>query len=130
MRKLLIVLAVVGLGGCTTNLQNAYNVLSGASVSPATVYIARNSFDAVEATATNYIVFCKVHPVTPGCSRTAIAKLIPAVRSGRVARSNIVAFQNTHPGQLGPVGLYEALITSTNTITAIQQQYNVAGAVK
>jgi len=129
MKKLLFVVLIIGLAGCT-NLQNAYNTLSGVSVSPVAVYVARNSFDALEATATNYILYCKPHPTTPGCSKTAIAKLIPAIRSGRVARNNLIQFQRDNPGALGPAGLYNALITATNTIQAIATQYNIAGVPK
>ena len=130
MRKIVLALTLaLSLGGCA-NLQNAYGTLTGATVSPTAVYVARNSFDAVEVTATNYIVYCKVHPAQYGCSRQAIADLIPAVRSGRVARGNLTQFQKSHPGQLGPVGLYDALIAATNTLQAIATQYNITGVVK
>lgn len=130
MRKLLVALALtLSLAGCA-NFQNAWGVVTGATVSPAAVYVARNSFDAVEVSATNYITYCKVHPKTVGCSKTAIAKLIPAVRSGRVARNNLTQFQKDHPGQLGPTGLYDALVSATNTVQAIQTQYNTTGVAQ
>lgn len=130
MKKLFIgLLLVVSLGGCA-NFQNAYGILSGTTVSPTAVYVARNSFDAAEVSATNYIVFCKVHPATYGCSKVAIAKLIPAVRSGRVARNNLTQFQRDNPGQLGPAGLYNALNAATNTIQQISAQYNTGAVVQ
>ena len=128
MRKFIIAVTLaLSLGGCA-NFQNAWGIVSGATVSPVAVYVARNSFDAAEVSATNYIVYCKVHPATYGCSRVAIAKLIPAVRSGRVARSNLTQFQKNNPGALGPSGLYNALNAATSTIQAISAQYNT-GAV-
>lgn len=128
MRKIILAAAIaLSLGGCA-NLQNAYSTITGASVSPATVYVARNSFDALEVTSTNYIRYCTVHRAAPGCNDTAIRQLIPAVRSGRVARNNLTQFQKDNPGALGPSGLYNALVTATNTLQSIQNQYNI-GAV-
>lgn len=129
MKRFIPLLLVLSLGGCAS-FTNAWNTATGASVSPQAVYVARNSFDVIEVTATNYIVFCKVHPVTVGCSKTAIAKLIPAVRSGRVARSNLTQFQKNNPGVLGTTGLYNALVAATNTVQAIATQYNITGVVQ
>lgn len=129
MKKLRILLFALALGGCA-EVQNAWNVVAGASVTDQQVYIARSAFDALEATATNYIVYCKVHPATKGCSKSAIAQIIPAVRSGRVARSNLVQFAKDHPGQLGSKGLYDALVSATNTLQSISAQYNIAGVTQ
>lgn len=123
MKKLILILALA-LGGCAS-LQSTYDVISGATVTPQQVYLARNAFDTVEVTATNYITYCKVHPTTPGCSKTAIAQLIPAVRSGRVARNNLVQFQKSNPTAGSPSNLYNVLITATNTIQQIQSIYKV-----
>ena len=132
MRKILIAIALAAsLTGCAT-FQTDWNAIStvvGSTVSPTAVYVARNSFDALEVTATNYIVFCKRNPATVGCSKTAIATIIPAVRAGRVARANLVQFQKDHPGQLGPSGLYDALVSATNSLQSIANQYNIAGVV-
>lgn len=130
MKKLIIALALTAsVSGCA-DFNNTWGTITGATVSPTAVYIARNSFDALEATSTNYIVFCKVHPKTVGCSKEAINKIIPAVRSGRVARSNLVQFQKDHPGELGTQGLYDALVNATNTLQAISTNYNITGVVK
>ena len=130
MKRILLVIALAAsLGGCA-NLTNAWNTVTGASVSPTAVYVARNSFDALEATSTNYITYCKVHPATYGCSKVAISKLIPAVRSGRVARNNLIQFQKNNPGALGTSGLYDALVSATNTLQSIATQYNISGVVK
>jgi predicted small secreted protein len=133
MRKILIAFVMsASLAGCAT-FQTDWNAITsvvGSTVSPTAVYVARNSFDALEVTATNYIVFCKRNPATVGCSKTAIAKLIPAVRAGRVARTNLVQFQKDHPGQLGTSGLYDALVAATNTLQGIANQYQIAGVVQ
>lgn len=133
MKKLLLAMTIaLSLGGCA-EFKNFWDtsVTAVSTVSPSAIYIARNSFDAVEVTATNYIVFCKVHPRTTGCSKTAIATIIPAVRSGRIARTNLTQWQrNNPPGTWGPASLYNALVAATSTLQQIQAQYNVAGVIK
>ena len=128
MKKLLIAFVLtVGLSGCAS-LQNTYDILTGASVPPTAVYVAANAFDAVEATATNYLRLpkCGTGPVV--CrSPAATAQIIPAVRSGRVARTNLENFMIQNPGALGPTGLYNALVTATSTLQAIITQYNLKG---
>ena len=130
MRKIAIAaMLALSLGGCA-QLDRTWGTITGATVSPTAVFVARNTFDALEATATNYIVYCKVHPRQQGCSKTAIAQLIPAVRSGRVARNNLVQFQKDHPGQLGSTGLYDSFVAATNTLQQISVQYNIAGVTR
>lgn len=127
MKKLIFIVALtIGLSGCAS-LQSAYDSLNGTSVSPTAVYIAANAFDAVEATATNYLKLAKCTGSNgPLCrSPTATAKIIPAVRSGRVARTNLETFMANNPGALGPVGLYNALTTATATLQAVVSQYNI-----
>ena len=128
-RLFLIVAFALTLGGCA-NVQNAWNTLTGATISPQAVYLAENSFDAIEVTATGYLRICHAKMTTPGCSSTAIAQIIPAVRSGRVARSNLASFMKAHPDALGAAGLYDALITATNTLQSVATQYNIAGVSK
>lgn len=128
MKKLLIAATLaLSLVGCA-NLQNAYNTVTGASVSPTAVYVAANSFDAVEVTATNYLRLKKCSPSSgPVCrDPAATAKIIPAVRSGRVARNNLLAFMKANPGQLGPVGLYNALTSATQTLQQVEATYGVS----
>ena len=127
MKKILIVATLaLSLAGCA-GLTNAYNVLTGASVSPTAVYVAANAFDAVEQTATNYLKLAKCTGNNgPVCrSPAATAQIIPAVRAGRVARTNLENFVAQNPGQLGPTGLYNALTAATATLQAIISQYNI-----
>ena len=132
MRKIIILALALSLAGCATNpFVKLYNAATGATVDPTTVIVAANAFDALEATATNYLGLPKCTPTNgPVCRNpTATAKIIPAVRSGRVARNNLENFMTANPGALGPSGLYNALIASVNTLQTIFTTYNV-GAVR
>lgn len=126
MRKLLIIALALSLTACS-NLKNAWEVATTASVSPTAVYVAANTFDALEATATNYLRLPKCGATNTKICRdqNAVAAIIPAIRSGRVARTNLEQFLKTHPGQLGPQGLYDALTASITTIQNIYAQYNI-----
>lgn len=131
--KRLFAIALLGLSlaGCAS-LTKTWDTITGATVSPAAVIVAGNAFDAIEATATNYLVFCKANRAVAGCGTYVQARraIIPAVRSGRVARNNLEQFLHDNPGQLGPSGLYNALVTSINTLQQIATTYNIAGVVK
>lgn len=134
MTRLLAIIALAFvLSGCAS-LSKVYDTVTGATVSPAAVVVAGNSFDALEATATNYLTFCKANKVLAACSNyVAVRKaILPAVRSGRVARNNLENFLTANPGQLGPSGLYNALVASINTVQAVISQYQLGsvGAVK
>ena len=127
MRKMILAVALaIGLSGCANTLQKL-ETAAGVVASPTTVYVARNSFDALEASATNYIKYCTPKKTAPGCSSAAIAQLIPAVRAGRVARNNLTAYAAANPGAGTPTSLYNALVTATNTLQAVASQYNIGG---
>jgi len=129
MRKLLILPLLLVLGGCAalSKVENAFTTLSGASVSPAAVVVAANSFDALEATATNYLRLPRCgKTATKVCrDKAATAVLIPAIQNGRKARNDLEDFLTDHPGQLGPQGLYDALQLSINTVTGIVATYHI-----
>jgi len=128
MKRLIPLILVLALGGCA-QLTNAYDTLTGVTVSPTAVYVAANAFDAVEVTATNYLKLPKCTGANgPVCRNpTATAQIIPAVRAGRVARTNLESFMAQNPGALGPTGLYNALTSATATLQAIVSQYNIGG---
>lgn len=127
-------IAAIVLAGCLlascASLQNAYNAATGANVNPTTVIVAANTFDALEATATNYLKLPKCTASNgPICRDPAATKaIIPAVRSGRVARTNLEQFFKDHPGQLGPTGLYSALTASISTLQGVYAQYNIGAS--
>lgn len=129
MKKLAVILVLtLSLGGCALfqRLESIGSELASSHVSPSAVVIAANTFDALEASATNYLRLKRCSPTTgPICRDPAFtAKIIPVVRSGRVARDNLILFMRAHPGQLAPQGVYDALVASINTAQAIITQYN------
>lgn len=131
MRKIILALALaVSLGGCATlqRIDAAWQAVKSATVSPQAVVVAANTFNALEATATNYLRLAKCTGANgPICRDPAItAKVIPAVRAGRAARDSLLAFQRAHPGQLGDQGVYDALQASISTLTAIINTYGGA----
>lgn len=132
MKRLIpVLLLALALAGCAT-LQKDYAIITGATVSPAAVIVAANSFDAIEATATNYLIFCKANRSAVGCGSYVAARkqILPAVRSGRVARNNLENFLTANPGALGPSGLYNALVSALNTLQGVASQYQIAGVAK
>ena len=129
MKKLFLAFVLIGaLTGCA-QLQNDWAALTGAQVTVTTVSVAGNTFDALEATATNYLRLPKCTGANGPICRDpkATAVIIPAVRSGRVARNNLEQFFKDHPGQLGPSGLYAALQAAISTLKDIFAQYNIKG---
>ena len=129
MRKLVLVAALaVGVAGCST-LQNTWDVITQSKVSPTVVIVAANAFDALEATATNYLRLKKCTSTTmPVCrSPAATAQIVPAIRSGRAARNTLIQFLKDHPGQLGPQGLFDSLKAANATLQAIFAQYGIGG---
>lgn len=131
MKKLLIAAALaLSLGGCASQfgqkVEGVVSAITGATVSPQAVLVASNVFDGLERTATNYLRLKRCNGTTPICRDPSATKvLIPAIRSGRVARNNLQQFMTDHPGQLGPTGLYDALQSSINTLQSAFAQYNI-----
>lgn len=129
MKKLVpALLLALALAGCAS-LTKTWDAVTGATVSPAAVIVAANAFDALEVTATNYLRLKKCNGTNPVCRDPAVTKIIvPAVRSGRVARNNLEQFLKDNPGKLGPSGLYNALTSSINTLQGVIATYNVGAA--
>lgn len=95
-------------------------------VSPTAVYVAVNTFNAMQITATNYLRLRRCDGSTPVCrSPAATAVIIPAVRSGRIARNNLRAFMERNPGKLGAQGSYDALQSSISTLRGVFQTYRI-----
>jgi hypothetical protein len=133
MRKLFAITALalgLALGGCSTpfgqKISGVYSAITGATVDAKSVIVASNIFDGLERTATNYLTLKKCNGSTPVCRDPGATKaIIPAIRSGRVARNNLQQFMKDHPGQLGPSGLYDALQASIGTLQSTFTQYNI-----
>jgi hypothetical protein len=130
VKRIILALSLAfALAGCAS-LTNTWNAVTGATVSPAAVIVAANAFDALEVTATNYLKLVKCNGSNgPVCRDPAATKvIIPAVRSGRVARNNLEQFLKDNPGQLGPSGLYNALTASINTLQGVVAQYQTGAS--
>lgn len=133
MKRLFLIVALsLSLGACQgTKFGNFIATIESAAtgtVSPSAIYIARNAFDAVEVSATNYLSLKRCPTNAPFCrDPVATSQLIPAIRSGRDARNSATTFLKEHPNQLGSQGLYDALTASTDTIKGILARYNVGG---
>lgn len=130
MKKILLpILLAFCLTGCAElqKLDNAFSVATAATLSPRAVFIARNSFDAIEASTTNYLNLTRCDKTTSKVCRdkAVTAILIPALENARTARNNLKTFQKNHPGQLGTQGLYDALQLSLTTLTGIMSTYNI-----
>jgi hypothetical protein len=64
-----------------------------------------------------------------GCSDDAINKLIPAVRSARVARDAAEQFLADNPdAKFGPATLTDAISKASAAIQSIEAQYDIKGA--
>lgn len=134
-RILTVASLALALGGCAQwqaieqKVSTVVSAVSGATVNPQAVLVASNIFDGLEVTATNYLRLAKCNGTTPVCRDPSATKvIIPAVRSGRVARNNLQQFLKDHPGELGPRGLYDALQASIATLQAAYAKYQIGGA--
>lgn len=122
--------------GCATPIGEGFTSavasLNDAKVSPAVILAASNSFDAVQVTAENYLRLpsCK-RATTVICREPAATKpLGNAILAGRKARDAAQDFLRSHPDELGPKGLYDALMASVATARAIFNQYNVQAVTR
>jgi hypothetical protein len=123
IRKIIIACAVaLSLGGCAEfqKLQNGFALVTGPIVTPQQVVIAINAFDAVEATATNYLHLPRC-PSASICRDPAItAKLVPAIRAGRADRNTLKAALRANPGQnLSLANVYNDLGSTTSLIVSL-----------
>lgn len=128
MRKIVLALAFVlsGCAGDLQKLQTVYTIVTESTVSPTAIVVAANSFDAIEATATQYLVYCKANPAQPVCSADNRRVVIRAVRSGRSARNQLETYITQQTPAPAPV--YNVLITAINTLQA--SVASKAGVVK
>jgi hypothetical protein len=118
MKKLLIGLGLLAsLGGCTT-LSNVESFVSGSGVSANDVYIAANSFDAVQSSAKIYIQLPLCATGGPVVCRTQANTVAvdKAIRAGRNYRNTLEAFVTANPGKLVPISNYSALLATISQI--------------
>jgi hypothetical protein len=122
MKKLLVIPLLLALGGCAS-LNTAWSVVTGASVSPTQILVAANAFDAGEATATQYLLYCKANPAISPCLLSTRQAVVKAVRAGRVTRGQLEPYIVS--GAAGPAALYNALVA---TVTQLQASIPTTGA--
>jgi hypothetical protein len=114
MKRLVITVCIVlSLGACA-NLKTAWQVATSASVSPTQIIVAGNAFDAAEASATQFLLYCKANAVTSACALPIRRKIVAAVRAGRTARNGLEPYVTS--GTAGPSALFNVLINSINTL--------------
>lgn len=109
----------LSLGGCAT-----LNAIEGATVSPTQIIVAANSFDAIEATATNYLRLPPCPQATVCRTQAAVSAIVPAIRAGRKARNQLEAYVSTNAP--APVAAFNVLTTAISTLQSLMAQYNVA----
>jgi hypothetical protein len=120
MRKYLaaaLVLGSLALGGCASELQKlhtVYSIVTETTVSPSTIIVAANSFDALEATATQYLTYCKANLSTSACSADNRRAVIKAVRAGRAARNQLETYVTSNTA--APSAIYNTLVAAINTL--------------
>jgi hypothetical protein len=115
MRRIILAIGfALALGGCA-NIQTAWKVVTEAQVSPQQIIVAANAFDAAEATATQYLIYCKAggHG-TSACTLSTRKKVVSSVRSGRAARNALEPYIVS--GGAGPSGIYNTLIAAVSTL--------------
>lgn len=107
--------------GCTT-----LQAVTGARISATQVVIAANAFDALEATASGYLRLRRCTPTSgPVCrSPAATAQIVPAIRSGRVARNNLEQYVKTHP-EGAPQDLFAKLTLANDTLRSVYAVYGI-----
>ena len=120
MKRIAIILTLaLGLAGCAGELQklkNVFTVITDTTVSPQAIVVAANSFDAIEGTATQYLIYCRTNLAQSLCSASNRSTVIRAVRSGRAARIQLETYiQGQTPA---PAPIYNVLITAINTLTS------------
>jgi hypothetical protein len=115
MRKLLLSIPLLlALGGCAS-LQTAWSVITTAAVTPQQIIVASNTFDGLEATATQYLIYCKSNVGTAQCALSIRQKVVANVRAGRVARNQLEPYVTS--GTAGPSAIYNTLVAA---ITSLQ----------
>ena len=77
MKKLLFVIPLaLSLGACAS-LQKTWDMVTGATVSPTQILVAANAFDAGEASATQYLLYCRQASPPPSYCALNIRQLGP-----------------------------------------------------
>ena len=127
---LVVVVLAVSLGGCATQfgqkLETIYSTLTS-PISPKSIVVSANSFDAVEATAAQYLLYC--HGFKPNypseCALATRQKVVAGVRSARSFRNQMEPYITS--GTTAPAEVYDALSAA---IASLQSSIPATGVSK
>lgn len=126
---MLLAFVAFSVSGCFetfTKLKKNYDVVTGAKVPANAVIVAANTFNALEITATKYLLLPRCDGVKVVCRvSSATQPIAKAVRTGRRARNELELFLRQHPGELGAKGTYDALVSASNTLQDVFAQYGI-----
>jgi hypothetical protein len=121
MKKFLVVLPLMlSLGACASfdqKVQTVWSVITSAAVTPQQIIVAANAFDAVEASATQYLSYCSANAVnaaSTACALKTRQTIVAAVRAGRAARTQLEPYVTS--GTAGPSAIYNTLAASITTL--------------
>lgn len=117
-RIALALLLALSVTGCAQlqKLQTVYQEVSSATVTPQQVYIAANTFDGIQATATQYLTYCRANLTVALCSADNRRIVIRGVRAGRSARNQLETYLSQSTP--APSAIYNTLVAA---ITNLQQ---------
>jgi uncharacterized protein YceK len=126
MKKIVLAIPLlIALGGCAS-LTKVWDTITGVSVSPTQIIVAANTFDGIEASATQYLIYCKSNVGTPQCALSIRQKVVANIRAGRTARNQLEPYVTS--GTAGPAAVYNVLVAAITTLQA--QVPAVTGATK
>lgn len=115
-----VVLLALSLAGCASlgqKISTAWQIVTSAAVSPTQIIVAGNAFDALEVTATQYLLYCKsVAYVPKACALGNRKPVVAAVRAGQAARNALEPYVTA--GTAGPSAIYNSLVAAIQTLQA------------
>jgi hypothetical protein len=126
MKKFLLLIPLLFTLGACASLQADWAIVTGTTVSPTQILVVANAFDAGEATAAQYLTYCKtVVPAPSYCALATRKSVVAAVRAGRAARIQLEPYIVS--GAAGPAALYNTLVAA---VTSLQAQIPTTGATQ
>lgn len=117
MKRLFLVLTLaLGLSGCAAlqKLEDIYTQVSGSTISPQTVYIAVNAFDATKITAANYFTYCRAHLTINACSADNRRFVLKYIKAGTAARNQLEVYLVA--GTAAPIQVYQTLLAAVDAL--------------
>lgn len=127
MKKLFVLLLLLPLVGCA-GLKTLVNNIVNSTVSPPTVYVAAQAFDAAEQTATNYLTLPLCSGGATKVCRTPAgsAAIAKAIRAGRPIRNQLQAAISAGNGNAPiPASTLQLLVNANATLQQAFAAYGV-----